>query len=115
MTHLYSIVLRTSAFSIRIVSSTRVLGVKFDGILPEAAPVTAYPPVDFDGVVFDVPPEIYESIRLFVNLADCLDAGCGLGIRHAAYFSCTNTTVRPNAPRNVSITTVISLKLLRRL
>ena len=54
--------------------------VQFEGILPEAVPGVAYTPVD--GVVVDVPLELYELVRLFVYLTGCLDIECGDGIRH---------------------------------
>ena len=59
--------------------------VQFEGILPEAAPGVEYAPGDRDGqvgVVVDVPPEVYEIMRLFLYLAGSLDAECGGGIRH---------------------------------
>ena len=36
--------------------------VQFEDLLPEAAPCVTYTPVDLDAV--DVPPEVYELIRL---------------------------------------------------
>ena len=68
------------------------LVVQLEGILPEAAPGVAYAPVDLDGqvgVVVDVPPEVYEVVRLFVYIAGSLDAECGGGIRHPPL--CANT------------------------
>ena len=59
--------------------------VQFEGILPEDATGVAYAPVILDGqvgVVVDVPPEVYEIVRLFVYLAGSPDAECGGGIRH---------------------------------
>ena len=49
--------------------------VQFKGVLPEAAPCVAYAPIDLDGqvgIVVDVPPEVYELVRLVVHLARCL-------------------------------------------
>ena len=49
--------------------------VQFDGILPEATSCVAYAPIDLDGrvsIVVDVPPEVYELVRLVVRLARCL-------------------------------------------
>ena len=50
--------------------------VQFEGILPEAAPCVVYAPIDLDGqvsIVVDVPPEMYEPVRLVVHLArSCL-------------------------------------------
>ena len=47
--------------------------VQFEGELPEAASCVAYAPVDLDGqfgiIVVDVPPEVYELIRLVVDMA----------------------------------------------
>ena len=51
----------------------------------------------------DIFPKVYESMRLFGNLADCLDAKCSGGIRSPP--TCENTlfavlvseTVNPNA------------------
>ena len=57
--------------------------VQFDGALPEAAPCVAYAPIDpdgQDGIVVDVPPEVYELLCLVVNLARCLYAECGDGL-----------------------------------
>ena len=51
--------------------------VQFEGVLPEAAPCVAYAPIDLDrevGIVVDVPPEVYELVRLAVHLARCLYA-----------------------------------------
>ena len=45
--------------------------VQFESILPEAAPCVAYAPVDLDGqvgIVVDIPPEVYELVRLVVHL-----------------------------------------------
>ena len=45
--------------------------VQFEGVLPEAAICVAYAPVDLDGqvgIVVDVPPEVYELVRLVVHL-----------------------------------------------
>ena len=53
------------------------LVVQFEGVLPEAAPRVAYAPIDLDGqvgIVVDVPPEVYELVRLVVHLARCLYA-----------------------------------------
>ena len=51
--------------------------VQFEGTLPEAAPGVAYAPVDFDrqvGVVVDVPPKVYDIVRLLLYLVGSLDA-----------------------------------------
>ena len=59
--------------------------VQFEGVLPEAAPCVAYAPVDFDGqvgVVIDVPPEVYELVRLVVHLVRRLHAKRGGQLRH---------------------------------
>ena len=59
--------------------------VQFEGALPASAPCVAYSPVDLDGqvgIVVDVPPEVYELVRLVVHLAFCLYAECGGGLRH---------------------------------
>ena len=59
--------------------------VQFEGVLPEAAPWVAYAPIDLDGQVgtwVDVPPEIYELVRLVVHLARCLYPEYGGGLRH---------------------------------
>ena len=51
--------------------------VQFDGILLEAAPGVAYAPVDLDGqvgVVVDVPPKVYDIVRLLLYLVGSLDA-----------------------------------------
>ena len=58
------------------------LVVQFGGIRPETTPRVAYAPVDLDGqvgVVVDVPPEVYEIVRLLVYLAGSLDAESGSG------------------------------------
>ena len=60
-------------------------GLELEGGARSVVPGDAYAPVDFDGhvgVVVDVFPELYEIVRLFVYLADSLDAECGGGIRH---------------------------------
>ena len=64
--------------------STRSV-VQFEGVLPEAAPCVAYAPVDLDGqvgVLVDVFPEVYELVRLVVDLARRLYAECDGGLRH---------------------------------
>ena len=41
-----------------------------EGILPEATPCVAYAPIDLDGqvgIVVDVPPKVYELVRLVVH------------------------------------------------
>ena len=43
----------------------------------EAVPYVAYAPIDLDGqvrIVVDIPPEVYELVRLVVHLARCLYA-----------------------------------------
>ena len=58
---------------------------RFEGILPEAAPCVAYPPIDLDGqvgIMVDVPSELYKLVRLVVLLARCLYAECSGGLRH---------------------------------
>ena len=63
----------TSALSIRIF---------FQDVLSEAAPYVVCAPVNFDGqvgIVVDVPPEVYELVRLVVHLASCLYAEYGGG------------------------------------
>ena len=58
--------------------------VQFEDVLPEAAPCVAYAPIDRDGqvgIVVDVPPEVYELVRLAVHLARYLYAECGGGLR----------------------------------
>ena len=53
--------------------------VRFEVVLPEAAPYDAYAPLDLDGqvaIVVDVPPEVYEIVRLVIHLARCLYAEC---------------------------------------
>ena len=57
---------------------------QFEGVLPEAAPCVAYALVDLDGqvvIVVDVPPEVYELVRLVVHLVSCLYAEYGGGLR----------------------------------
>ena len=47
------------------------LVVQFEGIRPGTVPRVAYAPVDLDGqvgVVVDVPPEVYEIVRLLHRL-----------------------------------------------
>ena len=59
--------------------------VQFEGVLPKAAPYVAYAPIDLDrqvGIVVDVPPEVYELVRLVVHLARYLYAEYGGGLRH---------------------------------
>ena len=54
-------------------------------MFPEAAPCVAYAPVDLDGqvgIVVDVPPEVYNLVRMVVHLARCLYAEYGGGLRH---------------------------------
>ena len=44
-----------------------------------------YAPIDLDGqvgIVVDVPPEVYELVRLVVPLARCLYAEYGDGVLH---------------------------------
>ena len=59
--------------------------VHFEDILPAAPTCVAYAPINLDGqisFVVDVPPEVYELVRLVVHLARCLYAECGDGLRH---------------------------------
>ena len=59
--------------------------VQFKGILPEDALCVAYAPLDLGeqvGIVVDVPPEVYELVRLAVRLTRCLYAERGGGLRH---------------------------------
>ena len=59
--------------------------VQFESVLPEAAPCVAFAPIDLDGqigIVVDVPPEVYELVRLVVHLACCIYAECGGRLRH---------------------------------
>ena len=59
--------------------------VKFEGVLPEAAPCLAYAPVDLDGrvgIVVDVSPKVYKFVRLVVHLARCLYAEYDGGLWH---------------------------------
>ena len=83
----YSIVSSTSALSIRILSSRGALGrLSVGGCTSGAAPCAVYAPVDLDGqagIVVDVPPEIYELVRLVIHLASCLYAEYGGGLRHS--------------------------------
>ena len=56
--------------------------VQFEGIIPKASPCVVYAPIDLDGqvsFVVDVPPEVYELVRLVVH---CLYAEWGGGLRH---------------------------------
>ena len=44
-----------------------------------------YAPIDFDGqigIVVDVPPEVYELLRLVVHMPRCLYAARGGGLQH---------------------------------
>ena len=64
--------------------STRLV-VEFEGVFPEDTPCVAYKPVDLEGhvgIVVDVPPEVYELVRLVVHLAHCLYAEYGVGLRY---------------------------------
>ena len=59
--------------------------VQFEGVLPEAGSCVGYASIDFDGqvgIVVDVPPEVYELVRLVEHLARYLYAECGGGLRH---------------------------------
>ena len=59
--------------------------VQFEGVLPETAPCVVYAPMDLDGqfsIVLDVPPELYELVRLVLHLARCLNAERGGGLRY---------------------------------
>ena len=59
--------------------------VQFEGVLSEAVPCVAYAPIDLDGqvnIVGNIPSEVYELVRLVVQLAHCLYAECGVGLRH---------------------------------
>ena len=58
--------------------------VQFEGVPPEATPCVAYAPIDLDeqvSIVIDVPPEVYELVRLVVHLTRCPYAEYG-GLRH---------------------------------
>ena len=60
--------------------------VQFEGVLSEAAPCVAYTPVDLDrqvGILVDVPPEVYELVRLAVHLTSYLYAEYSGGLRHS--------------------------------
>ena len=59
--------------------------VQFKSVFPEAALCVAYAPIDLDGqvsIAADVPPEVYELVRLVVHLARCFYAECGGGLQH---------------------------------
>ena len=88
---------------------------ELEGILPETAPRVAYAPIDLDGqvrVVVDVPPEVYEIVRLLVYLPGSLDAESESGIQHPLVRKhmisvLASETVRPNAAHTVTITSII--------
>ena len=64
--------------------STRSV-VQFETILPQAAPCVAYAPIDLDGqvgIVVDIPPDVYQLVRLVVHLTRYLYAEYGGGLRH---------------------------------
>ena len=97
--------------------SARSVG-QFEGILLEAALYVAYVPVDLDGqvkIVVDVPPDVYELVRLVVHLARCLYAECGDGLRHPfrtkhMILLLASDTVSPNAAHTTTIKPVIFLR-----
>lgn len=89
----YNIFSRTSVFSIWYWESReglRQLFVHYESILPEAVPGVVYELVDFDVqvvVVVDVPLDVSIHItRLFLNVADCIDAECSGGIQASLYL-----------------------------
>ena len=64
--------------------STRSV-VQLEGLRTEATPCVAYVPIALGGhpgVVVDLPPEVYELVRLVLHLARCLYAEYGDGLRH---------------------------------
>ena len=64
--------------------STRSV-VQFEGLRTESTPCVAYVPITLGGhpgIVVDLPPEVYELVRVVVHLAHCLYAECGGGLRH---------------------------------
>ena len=59
--------------------------VRFEGVLPEAAPCVAFAPINLEGpvgLVVDIPPEVYILLPLAIHLTCCLYAGDGGGLRH---------------------------------
>ena len=59
--------------------------VQLEDIRSEVASCVAYVPIDLDGLasfVVDIPPEVYELVRLVVHLARCLYAEYCDGLRH---------------------------------
>ena len=67
-------------------------------------------------VVVNVPPEVYELVRLAVHLAGCLDAeyvGEGIPfVRHHMISALASDTVRPNDAHMTTITHIIFLIFL---
>lgn len=59
--------------------------IQFEGGFPEGAPGITCEPVDLCeqvGVAVDASPEVYEIVRLFMQLTGCFEAVCGRGIRY---------------------------------
>ena len=93
--------------------------VRLEGVVKEAAPYVAYAPVDLDGqvgIVVDIPPEVYELVRLVVHLVSCLcmavDSGIPFASKHMISVLAYNT-VRTNAALTITITAIILLSCSR--
>ena len=93
------------------------MAVQFKGVLSEAAPFVAYVPIDVDGkvaIVAGVPIEVYELVRLVVNLARCLyaDVTGEYGITFVRKYIISvlvSDTVRLNAVYTTATTLIIFL------
>ena len=86
------------------------MAVPFEGILSEVAARVAHAPVDLDGqvsIVIDVPPEVYELVRLVVHLSGCpLNMAVNSGIpfvRKHMISVMASDTMRPNAVHTTTI------------
>ena len=88
MTQPYIIVSRTSSLKhpkFELEGTARPV-VRFEDVLPKAAPCVVYAPIDLDGqvgVLLNVFLEIYEVVRLVVQLAGRFYAEYGGDLRHS--------------------------------
>ena len=120
VTQPYSILSSTSALSIRVLSSRGALGRSYNSRvyfrkLHHAMRMRRLTSMDRSAFfVVDVPPEVYELVRLVVHLARCLYAD--VAVDSSILFVCkhmisvfTSNVVRPNAAHTTATTPIIFL------
>ena len=119
MTQPYSIVSSSSALSIRVLSWWEALGRSCSrGCTSGSCTVRCLcmrrsTSMDRSASLWLVPPEVYELVRLVVQLSSCLYAEYGGGLRHPFVRKhstvLSSDTVRPNDTHTITISPIISL------